>query len=368
MLAKRTLLNKNSCVCKKTVMYCFLIFTINITSTYASRNIHRPDYIAKPKIETHWMCSSQENYSFSLMHLEPRVLFNTYDRPFLLAHRIPERIIPRYETSTCSTAPLLNDLEEAVKEILRTQKKLFSLQNFTILKKTDFNFKNHAGILVLKHRAYPFVVKLFIETPQTFVEPFSKGIEPRLFFYMGHGTSRYLCGFSRLKNLHGINDIIDHNPQAKEIYTTPRKWYWEPKENTFFIARGTNMSDICDYEAMFPHVYALICDAIRIERSFSLSNKQDRAHAWQASHIFGNRLDPNIPNFVIEKNTHKIALIDTEDHALMIGLRDPIEFSSCPQWIYTLTKQFVTEFGMQTKKKFLQRKAMNALPNNVQHL
>ena len=66
--------------------------------------------------------------------------------------------------------------------------------DFTILQCKDYNFKKGFGLLIVKFNNFPFVVKLFVETPASFINPFDKGNEPIFFFFMGGGVNRHLQG------------------------------------------------------------------------------------------------------------------------------------------------------------------------------
>src|SRR5438128_603586 len=78
------------------------------------------------------------------------------------------------------------------------------------------------------------VLKLFIETPETFCNPYSKGPEPIFFWYMGGGAGRHVAGITRVKNLKTMKSLTELHPYWYDHIIFPRKWFWLPN-NTRWI-------------------------------------------------------------------------------------------------------------------------------------
>lgn len=156
---------------------------------YCRRSIHRPKDPYEPEITTQWVEGGEEYY-LADSHLEENPLFKKFDKEFFYNHLLPQgEIAFRYEPDKTVSGRYLQQLvEELVQELYETSHKKRTFKSFSILKMCDFNFKAIAGILILEFKDYPFVLKLFMETPQTFVNPSSKGFEPCCFFIMGGGS------------------------------------------------------------------------------------------------------------------------------------------------------------------------------------
>src|SRR5207237_1126334 len=114
-----------------------------------------------------------------------------YDQKHVDQNMLPMGEIQyRYDETKSISGSKLNELaKELVKEI-KEGKKTFT--HFKLLKGTNFNKSLSAGLLVLKFKDYPFVIKIFRETPKSFIKPFSKGWESAFLHVMGCGINRYL--------------------------------------------------------------------------------------------------------------------------------------------------------------------------------
>lgn len=323
----------------------FTVFLLYTSDACSSRSIHRPQSLPIPTISAYWENSPAEKHTLRSASIDPHNIFELYDKEYLIKHWF------NIEQETTKKQTLTNDLIEAIEKIKNSTHPLTSFDHFVILKDCDFDHKRHAGNIVLKHKILPYVAKIFIETPTSFVHPFSKGIEPCCFFFMGYGTTRYLCGLTRIKNREAIVKIIEGDDSLRNIFFIPRKWYWEPPHNNHFCVDGKSFPDNKVYHVTYPHVYVIICDLVNIDRPFSYFSRIDRSYINNITKVLkNNRIDPNAPNFVYEKNTSKIALIDTEHFATMMGLEKTIPFKQYRQWYTQLALGFVRNCIFQTKK------------------
>lgn len=80
------------------------------------------------------------------------------------------------------------------------------------------------------------------------------------------------------------------------------------------------------------------------------SNKENRKFALNFSYKLENRLDPHIDNFMIEKDTGKIVIIDTEHFPSMVGLKEVTHFKSYAQWYMKLAAKGVRDSFFRHKK------------------
>ncbi len=290
------------------------------------RSIHRPKDPFFPEITTFWSDTPKNRYYLRNSHLEP-IIFTVYNESYLRAQELPCQIPSRDNSLVYEKVKLTDDLEKLVRQLQSTKKKIKKLDNFHILKQRDYNYLKHAGLMVLRHKDYPFVVKLFMENPANFIKPFNRGIEECAFFIMGGGMSRYLAGFTRIANRNVVQKKIESNRYWSELLDTPRKWYWQPEKNRYFVIQGKNIGRTTQ-KVLLPGTYAIICDAIDAQdgqekKILSLLNRIDREIAISITQFLGMCIDPNVNNFMIDKQTKKIVIIDTEHFSTLVGIKEP---------------------------------------------
>ncbi len=311
-----------------------------------ARSIHRPYDPYMPEITVSWVDSGIQ-HSLQNYHLEEYALFKLFDKHYFETHLLPETISYRYEpeksVQRSDLAPLIDTLIEEVKQ----KKKKFT--HFTVLQDKDFNLNKSYGLIILKFNDYPFVLKLFMETPGSFVSPFDKGIEPIFFFFMAGGVNRHLSGFTRIKNMEIISKKIARS-KWKNLLVLPRKWYWLPKDSRWIQISGKNIGSKKHCQTTLPGTYCIIADAMEAERNLSLMNAQDKQIAMELCNYLNLWIDPHITNFMIEERSKKIVIVDTEHFPSFVGLKEPITFNSYTDWYWHMgTKCFQCEF-LQTKR------------------
>jgi hypothetical protein len=271
-----------------------------------------------PKIMVGW-ADGTAIHTLENPYLEEYPFFKIFDYNYLSRHNLPKGTIAfRNRPSEGVEGARLNQLIQGLLVEIKTKKKKYA--NFSILQNKGFNHRKACGLLILKFNEYPFVVKLFIETPESFVNPWSKGVEPIFFFYMGGGVNRHLSGFMRLKNLEYINKKIASDPRWSSIIETPRKWFWmDSSKDTWLSITGNNLGDKKIQQTRIPGTYAIIADAIKAERTFSSLRGKDLQTALDISNFLEANIDLHITNFMVEEGTQKIVLIDTEHFPTMVG-------------------------------------------------
>lgn len=331
------------------ISFCFIGINFPLCG---ARSIHRPHDPCMPEIITYWP-DSAHHYQLRDSHLEECALFRKFDRKFFFEHilpvgPIPFRTNPAEKIDGDTLAALLEDL---IADLRADRVPRTSLKDFDILKARDFNWKSCSGFLVLRFKNYPFVAKLFIQTPSTFVRPFSHGYESCCMFVMGGGITRYLSGFTRIKNLEEIKRLIQQDPYWRDRIDFPRKWFWQPANNRWFILEGHNIGINKNQKIELPSVYGIICDAIDSDGPWWLFNKKNRKIAICLSKLVGNRLDAHIDNFMIEKSTGKIVPVDSEHFPTMVGLTKPLKFKSYSSWYFQLTCKFMRDRYGRSKRK-----------------
>jgi len=356
------------------VMYqriILLFWTAILYSTivYAIRSVHRPKDLCMPRIEVDWAGEKTKKNILYASHLESKQILKKFDWDFLQSRLLPpsplpHRNDPTQQTSGIELDTLLNKLLDEIKE----GKKEYT--DVTVLKRLDFNRKEGYGLIVFKCKHHPFVLKLFIERPESFVNPLSKGFQPYFFFFMGGGINRHLMGFTRIKNLEYIRDALKNDPRWAAIIDTPRKWFWLPKNPQWLSIRAYNLDGISEQTIEIPAVYAIVADWIHSTKELSLRSRTSRTLGIKLSRILGNRIDPHMGNFILEDLSHKeeavtdqmeednllinpkkerIVLIDTEHFPSLVGLASPLEFDGYLSWYLQLMGKFAQEKFFRTK-------------------
>lgn len=268
-------------------------------------------------------------HRLSSVFLQEWPIFKVYDPLFLQTHSLPPVIQGRTSSTLYNGQAFAVQLENLVAEVKQGRAQF---TDFSIIRDRTFNRKLGAGSLTLKSKNYPFVVKLFMESPYSFVSPFKKGWESFGTFVVA-GVSRYLTGLTRIKNLQRIKELLAHNSQWSNI-ETPRKWFWTPINGNELEVTGYNFGHYHPQTILLPHVYCIISDAIEPAREnsfsswrdFMRSSAHDRAALKEQSKIsieLCNHLqfciDANVDNFIIEKGTGKFFIIDTEHFPTLAG-------------------------------------------------
>lgn len=339
-----------------------LLFSFIVTlELQAQRSVLRPQDPLIPEIITRWT-DDAKTYHLRDYHLEEHALFTKFNREYFFKHLLPEGPISyRYNKNKKISGKRLHNLaEHLVKEIFD---KKTAFTHFTVLKNEDFNGHTASGTAIFKYKQYPFVLKLFIKTPETFVKPFSEGLVPSCFFVMGGGINRYLSGFTRIRNLELIKQKINESPYWSQLVDTPRKWFWTPTNCRWFELIGKNVGTKRIQRAVLPSVYGIIADAIESEKTLSIFNKQEREFALQLTHYLDNSIDAHADNFMVEKKTLKVVLIDTEHFPTMVGLKKPLVYDSYSAWYCKLAWKCLTDKLSHHKKyrRELQTKPTSAL-------
>jgi hypothetical protein len=242
-------------------------------------------------------------------------------------------------------------IEGLLKEV-RRQKKQYT--HFEILKDSNFNHKQRCGLLIVKFKDYPFVLKLFMETPQSFIDPYCKGFENQFFFYMSGGMNRHIAGLTRIRNLELVKKQIDNHPRWQGKIKTPRKWHWLPKNHRWMKINGHNIGEKKEISTLMPSVYAIIADVIDTTEDAPLLSAQKKSELvmdlCMDLHLF---VDPHADNFVIkyqkEIDEYHISIVDTEHFPSIVGLQEEPFFTNHLEWYLYLGAKYFQDAFLQTK-------------------
>lgn len=272
----------------------------------------------RPTLTTHWV-GDDTTHQLKATYLKENPLFTSFDEQHITAHLLPHGSIAyrRQENQTVESARLSTLAEEAIAELRSGKKKL---AHFKILKEFEFNHRKFVGTIVLKYKDYPFVLKLFIENPYSFLHPFEKGFRPYCMAHMTGGMSRYLSGFSRIKNLEATQKFVASHADLPVHIDFPHKWFWFPRNGRWFEVQGIHFKDNKQLTMRLPEVYGIIADEIASDKRIADVRKLYKNGTFQLCKKLNFSIDPNRENFRLEKGTNQLVLIDTENFHGIIGL------------------------------------------------
>jgi hypothetical protein len=330
-----------------------LIFTfLALSPNLVARSPFRKKDKDVPKITIGWKNSKKVTAHTNWAYKEYPI-FTSFNKDYFFSHIFPKDTISDIhnpdQTFDCR---ILNELiEELLKEI-RKQKKQYS--HFIILKDSNFNHKENCGLLILRFKDYPFVLKLFMETPQSFIDPYCKGFENQFFFYMSGGMNRHIAGLTRVKNLELVKHQIDTHSRWNGKVKTPRKWYWLPKKHRWMKINGHNIGEKNEISTLMPSVYAIIADTIDTTEDAPLLSSQQKSELIMELcmdlHLF---VDPHADNFVIkhqkESDEYHLSIVDTEHFPSIVGLQEEPFFNNHLEWYLYLGAKYFQDAFLQTK-------------------
>jgi hypothetical protein len=316
-----------------------------------ARSIYRPTDYDRPYIYAQWATGGPRHFFYD-SHLND-IMFKLYDHSHVISHLLPTTALSyRYEPAQQVSGCTLSHLIEAlIEEIMRLSKNARpkEFKHFRILKMRDVDWYDHTGVYIVEFKEYPFVVKLFIETPSSFINPCAKSFEAHCFYYMG-GVTRHTNGFTRIKNLNTIAALVKQDPYWSERVDFPRKWFWLPENPQWIHVEGFNIGPekrICTH---IPAIYAVVCDKIVWSRPFSLSSARDRRIAMELSTFVDMCIDPHINNFGYEEVSGKIVPIDFEHFKTGVGLRSRWNCSGYFEWYTKLSCKMLDDLFLRNKQ------------------
>ncbi len=319
---------------KKILFFLYLIFA---SGKIFPRNVHRR---LDPKTSYIIIQEGGDQRSFILRdsHLREIPLFKTFNSAYCKDHFLPQEPITfrHFESQIVSGKTLNKLIEEVLKEIQLRKKKL---THFTQLKMRDFNWVSCTGLAILKFNDYPFVLKLFIEKADSFSKPNAKAFQVRGVFTMG-GSIRHLSGFTRVKNAEEATRQIAQNAYWSTKAFVPRKWFWLPANQHWFTITGHNIGNSASQTIKIPGIYGIVTDFIEQDKKIVPSAQECLDLCAFLEFI----IDPHEVNFFIEKQSKKIAIIDTEHFPSLIGLTQKVKPPrTYTEWYKRLGKHYLKQ-------------------------
>lgn len=338
--------------------YALLFFTL---TTISARSVFRIDKTV-PTIKVTNAQSPSKKYIQKDSHLNHKTIFELYDHQYLLKKYLPKTAIRDYalKKKHYSSKKLEKHLEKLIIEIRKGKRKF---RNFDVLKSSNFNEQLKCGLLILKHKKMPFVIKVFVEHPETLIHPTWKGLEPVFFFYMG-GANRHFAGFTRIKNREHIEAWAQNNQKWQGKILLPRKWFWLPKNPEWVCIEGENMREDDKKETiLIPGTYAIIADFFDY-KEYDKYKKDRKNIIMDFCNDINMYVDPHENNFIITKNSNDpdsffLAIIDTEHFPTMVGIdtTKKISFSSHTQWLWHLGLKCIQDIYFRLKSSRIAKKS-----------
>jgi len=317
----------------------------------------------EPKITIRWKGFKKDVISRTNWAYKKHPMFTTFNRDYFFSHLFPKSYIADiHNPDTPIDCRTVNDLIQGLLKELKKQKKQYT--HFELLQDKNFNHDQRCGLLILKFKDYPLVLKLFMETPKSFIDPYCKGFENQFFFYMSGGMTRHLAGLTRVKNAELVREQIANHPRWKNKVITPRKWYWLPKKPRWMQIDGYNIGSENNVSTLMPSTYAIVADLIDTREDAPLLSLQKRSELVMGLcmdlQLF---VDPHGDNFVVKYNQatkdYDISIVDTEHFPSLVGLKEQPFFNNHLEYYVYLGAKYFQDAFLQTK--FDRREAQNRI-------
>jgi hypothetical protein len=288
-------------------------------------------------------------------------LFKMFNSDYFLSHLLPKDFVETNDDlHNRIDCRILNNLIHKLLREIRKHKKQYT--DFIILKDKNFNRKKRCGLLIVKFKHYPFVLKLFMETPESFIDPYCKGFDNQFFFYMSGGMNRHIAGLTRIRNLELIQQQIASNPRWKDKIIMPRKWYWLPKNPQWMQIDGHNIGNEKDISTLMPGTYAIIADVLDTQEDAPLLSLQKRSElVMELCMDLQLFVDPHGDNFILKYNPilndYTVSIVDTEHFPSLVGLKEQPFFNNHLEYYVYLGAKYFQDAFLQTK--FDRKQAQN---------
>lgn len=320
------------------------------TLVYATRTVHR----LQPAQIPHIIVSSTNDptlYVLTDYNLRPVPLLHIFDKEYFMNHLLPPGFLSYNSGEKTIETKILKKLINDLLEEINQKKKHY--HHFTILKNSGFVHHKKCGLLVVKFNNYPFILKLFIETPKGFISPYEKGFEAANLFVAG-GALRHTLGFTRIKTLEYLQNKFNNDAYWHDKIITPRKWFWLPENPVWLNITTYNIGNKKEDHTSLPVIYGIIADELKRDPL----KQTDYHELMRLSKFVEHRIDPHTKNFFIEQITGKIALIDTELFPIILGFNTKIKSQDTYiKWYMHLAGKYLKEKLFTTKQGRIERQS-----------
>jgi hypothetical protein len=282
-------------------------------------------------------------------HYARSPIFSVFDEDYFLHHQLPTIISSRTPTDIPIHKDIIEQKMLNLLDEVHAHKNTF--KDFILIQRKNFNRKKVCGLLVLKFKQYPFIVKLFIETPKTFINFYCKGLEPITFFFMAHGSNRHCAGLTRITNLEYIKHKLSLLPHWNGRIHLPRKWFWKPPNVPYITITGSHIYETQPIiSTRIPSIYAVIADYIDIPNGHIAHHKTEKRIIMDLCRDLDMVIDPHITNFIVhtdaDTNLDHITILDTEHFPSMVGNTNIHAYTNYTHWyLHLITKYMHDTFG-----------------------
>lgn len=340
------------------------LFFFLCISNLSGRSPFRKKDICTPQISAYWR-GDNKKYTRRNSNYEEHPIFCTFHENHFNQHLLPLEPIPyRQNSSKFVDGSILNALIEGL--IVEIKQKRKGYKNFIVLQHKNFNRRRQCGLIVLKFKDYPFVLKLFIERPKTFVNPYCKGFENRFFFFMSGGANRHVAGLTRIRNLEVVSEYIAASPRWRNRVKMPRKWFWLPVQTQWIEVTGKNIGGKDTINTKFPGIYAIVADEIEDNHEVAISKKDCHAIIMELCNDLHLFIDPHVDNFIFsyDSTIHDfiINIIDTEHFPSIVGIKEKKRFRNHREWYLYLAGKCFKDVYLYTKDE---RRSAQTRPNKL---
>lgn len=289
---------------------------------------------------------SPHTYGRTSSHYKENPIFTIFDETFFFANQVPASGITYNNADAIISREMLDQKINAI--ITAVMEGITSLPGCTILRDSNFNYNTQCGLLIIKLDHYPFVVKLFRETAESFVQPLTKGLEPASSFFMAGGSNRHITGLSRLPNREYLLSVIEADPHWREIVQIPRKWYWVPESIAWLTIDGYHFKSNTELHTKIPALYAVVADYMELPHESNIvPHKEQEKIIMDLCCTCNLHLDPHLKNFIVYQTDVSeqptIAIVDTEDHQCMTGLNGAMTCANYIEWYLMLGTKFLCD-------------------------
>jgi hypothetical protein len=355
----RNITGNGICMKKKIILYgVSFLFVVCVSTLWAiGRTVYRKKNVDMPAVTIAYEGAGAPDGAaiFYSYRFGAWPLFTAFDRVHFEQNvmRKGEPVFYRFNRRYAVNPETLDAHIEKTLEQLYSKER--ELRYFHVLQDKNFNHQHTCGLIVLKHKHFPFVVKLFIESPDTFFNPYIKGFESVFAYYMAHGVNRHILGFTRILNLLDIKNILRNTyPDWNRHIMLPRKWFWQSKARPWLTITGTNVSGATGtITTSFPGVYAIIADYMPHYANSRLSKEEQQSMIMCLCNALEILLDPHTANYFIwhhKRNGSMLTIIDTEHLPTFVGLRSKqARCSSHARWYLFLARKCFKDIYLSSR-------------------
>lgn len=232
-------------------------------------------------------------------HLRARPLFGFFNEDYFYKNLVGHGPVTYRDGIGSVSGDILNaQLEELMKELDEGKKEY---KHFIVLKGKEYYNDQKRGFLVVKFKDYPFVAKIFIETPEYAFVPRERALQAYAMYIMNGGLGRFEVGFYRIKTRNELYQKLIKDPLWAVLLDVPEKRYWISRKAPWMIIKGYNFGTKEPLSLTFPSSYAVIADLVAIDSKMSLASRADTQLCLEICRSLDFCIDPNISNFVLEK-------------------------------------------------------------------